>query len=254
MAESWTGVFRVGDAEASRASQVAVPALCGWLQEAAGRNARANAISIEDLHAQGLTWVLGRLELEWPGWPRSGRSARVSTWPARVRSFFVVRDFEVEDAETKQPWVRATSTWFVMSRRRRRAVRIPASVAEVARPDRPRALEETWAKLPAIGRVDRTLELEVGARDLDVNDHVNHIRTVAWGLECCAPTKAGAPVLRSLQVDFLAELRLGDRAVVRAEVAERRGSRLASASIETSEGVEAARLRAAWGPVAESGV
>ena len=66
-------------------SRLAAPALLGFLMEAAGHNADALGVSILQLAARNLTWMLSRLRVrlrEHPGWRAS---LTVETWPSRPR-------------------------------------------------------------------------------------------------------------------------------------------------------------------------
>ena len=55
--------FRVRAAEAGMRNRLTVAAFCGYLQEAAGNHARELGLGIQELRAEGLTWMLARLQI-----------------------------------------------------------------------------------------------------------------------------------------------------------------------------------------------
>lgn len=250
MAESWTQTFEVRSYETDPGGGLSIPSLCNYFQEAAGVHSRMTGVSIDDLGRDNLTWVLGRLELEVERPPDWRQEVRVTTWPARMRSFFVVRDFLVE-SEEHGVLARATSTWFVIDLSKRRAVRVPPLVRDLPRPDRERAKEESWARLPQPRRVDLSRRFGIRRSDLDVNIHVNHVKYLEWALETLELDFFAAWRLQSLEIDFLAELRFGDSVLTEAEVRLESEAAEVLFSVSREEGgVEAARISSRWAPVA----
>lgn len=244
MHDSWTQAFEIRATDVGAQDRLTVPALCRYLEEAAGQHATANGVSIEDLGRDNRTWVLGRLEMEIDELPGLSKRVEVTTWPARHRSFFVVRDFCAIDAASGEELVRATSTWFVIDRERRRAVRVPQMVRDLPTPDRPRALEETWSKLPRPERVDLSRSVAIGEDDLDVNEHVNHVRYLDWALATMDADFVSSRRLAELQIDFLAELTAEDEVV--AEAALQPDGSTVLFRIASAAGFEAARVRSRW--------
>ena len=247
MHDTWTQAFEIRATDVGSHDRLAVPALCRYFEEAAGRHAIANGVSIDDLGRDNRTWVLGRLEMEIDELPGVSGRVEVTTWPSRHRSFFVIRDFLARDAESGTELARATSTWFVIDRERRRAVRVPQIVLDLPSPDRPRALEETWTKLPRPERADLSRSVAIGEDDLDVNDHVNHVRYLDWALATVDAEFAGGRRLSELQIDFLAELTVEDQVVAEATL-QPDGSTVLF-RIASVTGFEAARVRSRWLPL-----
>ncbi len=247
MAELWTQRFDVRTYELDPSGRLSVTSLCDYCQEAAGMHSRVMGISIGDLGRNNLTWVLGRLELEIDHMPRWRDELTVTTWPARHRSYFVVRDFLIEDEH--RVLARATSTWFVIDLERRRAVRVPEAVRSLPLPDRERAREESWAKLPRPEVTDRSARFTVRHGDLDENAHVNHVRYLEWALETLDREFHAGHRLTEVAIDFLAELGYGDTVSTAAQlIAEGDSTTLLSSVLGERDGVEAARVRALFRP------
>ncbi len=245
MADSLTLRFEVRSYETDPSGRLSIPGLCNYLQEVASTHAADLGISIDDLRRDDLTWVLGRLQLEVERLPRWRDEVRVTTWPSRLRGFFVMRDFLVEDADGVL--ARATSTWFVIDLVRRRVVRIPAAVRALRLPERERALAETWAKLPPLEASDREARFTIRQSDIDINIHVNHVKYLEWALETLDIEFFAERRLTALEVDFLAELNYGDSVATRARILPERDSTTVLFSVRGERaGAEAARIRSSW--------
>lgn len=248
MADAWTQRFEVRSYETDPGGRLSVTGLCDYLQEAASAHAVDLGISIGDLGRSQLTWVLGRLQLSIDRLPTWQDAVEVTTWPSRLRGFFVNRDFLVESAG-REVLARATSTWFVIDVDRRRAVRIPEVVRALRLPERERALRETWAKLPAPDAPDRTGRFAIRRSDLDLNDHVNHVSYLEWALETLDLEFFSARRLARLEIDFLAELTYGDSVLTEAQTIPDGDSTTVLFSVRGERAPdEAARIRSHWRP------
>ena len=244
----WSGTFPIHTYELDPSFRLAVPALLGFLQEAAGHNADALGFSIPQLAARNLTWMLSRLRVrlrEHPGW-RS--SLTVETWPSGFSRLFALRDFRLRlDGRVIGE---AASAWLLMDLGRRRPVR-PESAADWSGLIHPeRAWEADMEKLPpfpeAPGGGAREAELSVRYSDLDVNLHANNLRYAELVLESLP-----AELLRSwlpveLDLDFLAEAGAGQRILSRS--APLGGGTFAHCLLRPADGVELLRARSAWRP------
>ncbi len=246
MADAWTQRFAVRSYETEPGGRLSLTGLCNYLQEAAGAHAVDLGISIGDLGRDNLTWVLGRLELRIERMPRWREVVDVTTWPSRLRSLLVLRDFLVESAE-REVLARATSTWFVIDLERRRAVRIPEAIRGLRLPERQRALEETWAKLPPVEAPDHRGRFAIRRSDLDVNVHVNHVSYLEWALETLDLEFFAGRRLVELEIDFLAELTYGDAVVTEAQTLDGGDSTVVLFSVKREGAAsEAARVRGRW--------
>ena len=244
----WSGAFPIHTYELDPCFRLAVPALLGFLQEAAGHNADALGFSIPQLAARNLTWMLSRLRLrlrEHPGWRAS---LLVDTWPSGLNRLFALRDFRLllEGRLIGE----ATSAWLLMDLARRRPVR-PESAADWSGMVHPeRALAVDLAKLPPFpetpGAGARQAELAVRYCDLDVNLHANNLRYAELVLESLPADLLAASVPAELDLDFLAEVGAGERILSRS--APLGGGAFAHSLVRLTDGLEVARARSAWLP------
>jgi acyl-ACP thioesterase len=242
----WSGAFPIHTYEVDPNSRLAVPALLGFLQEAAGHNADALGFSIAQLASRNLTWMLSRLRVrlrEHPGW-RS--SLGVETWPCGFDKLFALRDYRLRlDGRVIGE---ASSAWLLMDLGRRRPLR-PESAADWSGKIHPeRALAVDMQKLPpfpeAPGDGAREAELSVRYSDLDVNLHANNLRYAELVLESLTAELLRSSLPVELDLDFLAEAGAGQRILSRS--APLGGGVFAHSLLRRDDGEEIARARTAW--------
>jgi acyl-ACP thioesterase len=248
----WSGAFPIHTYEVDPCFRLALPALLGFLQEAAGHNADDLGFSIPQLAPRNLTWMLSRLRLrlrEHPGWRAV---LMVDTWPCGFSRLLALRDFRLRLGG--RVIGEAASAWLLMDLGRRRPVR-PESAADwsgLIHPERAFAADTSrLPPLPAGGGGTRQAELAVRYCDLDVNLHANNLRYVEWVLESLPVELLRSSVPRELDLDFQAEAGAGER--IRSLCAPLPGGAFAHSLVRLADGVEVARARSVWGPPAPAG-
>ncbi len=187
--------------------ELTVPALCNYLQNAASNHARALGFGIAALEAQGLTWVLCRLRLVLVRTPMWHNTVTIETWPSELNRVCAFREFGIYDSAGGQIGA-ATTSWMVLNSARRRPVGLPGFVREVALARRTRLVELPEVNLvwPAGATPVASQSWRAGGSDLDFNQHVNHVRYIAWCLDTLPPALADGSRLQELDIQFLAEL------------------------------------------------
>lgn len=241
----WEQQFEVRAYEVDLRGCLATPTLCDWLQEAAGRHARALGWAIQELEKEGLTWVLSRLHLRLetrPGW---GSVVRLMTWPVGAHRLFAVRDFRLLDEEGGEVGV-ATSGWLLVKLASRRPARPPAEIETMARVAPGRALEDEFARLPTAEAGEPVASFTARYSDLDVNHHVNNVALVRMVLDAAPGSTLGSHVLAELEVEFRAEVTLGDALQARVVRDEENDSCYLHSLVRVSDRHEVVRARTRW--------
>lgn len=239
----WSEGVRVRAHEVGPDGVAAMPALCNWLQEAAGNHATALTWGVENLQEQSLTWVLARLHLRVGRWPRWREELVVRTWPSGVARIYAVREFQLSAGT--EVLALGTSGWVVLDTANRRPVRPGAELAEMASRTPPRLLEDPFERLPELPAGGEAVEVRVGRSDLDLNGHANNVRFVAWVLDGMPADEAARSVLAELEVDYRAEAREGDVLRVEAGPGGEAGTWLHRIT-RAADGREVARARTRW--------
>jgi acyl-ACP thioesterase len=216
----WTESLAVRTQDLTPAGEVSMPALCGYLQEAAGPHAAALGVSMDALAAEGKAWVLARLRVAVERAPRRGDTVTIETWPSGLDGLFTTREFILTvDNEVA---ARVTSAWFVMDLERRRPARPPRAVRTLAFPDRVPALAPPPDELVPPERADHERGVTVGYHDLDRNEHVNNVRYLTWALDTLPAAVFAERRGAEVALHFRHEASLGDpiRAVVQTDATD----------------------------------
>jgi acyl-ACP thioesterase len=224
---------------------LSVPALAGFLGEAAGRHADALGVGMEALMARGLTWVLARQRFEVAAPPRLGERLEVETWPSGLDGLAALRDFVVRGPDGGER-VRAVTQWIVMNLATRRPVRPHTVLDGRFAPAVPHVLEFTAGKLPDLSRWDGEQRFHIRYADIDRNLHVNNGSYLAWAIEAMPREVWERDRLASLEVQYLAECLLGSTVLSR--MARTGPDTCAHAIVREEDGKELARMATRWTP------
>lgn len=245
--------FRVRVFQTDPGGRLTLPALCDFLQEAAGNHAGLLHASAPQMHDHGLAWVLARLYVRLERLPRWGRTLRVTTWPHARDRHSTRRDFLLQDGEGRELG-RAATSWVTLDLASRRLVPLPEFLDGLWDASVPGALDYPARSVPRLsGSGQGATPILVRRADLDVNGHVNNSRYPEWALESL-PAQVLERRLLAADVSFRAECFAGETVV--SESAPGEGGFLHA--IRRSDGTEAARMRTwwedgAWPPGARTG-
>ena len=206
-AAPWTASLPVRASDCTPHGTVSVPALCVYLQEAAGRHAAELGVSMETLQDDDRAWVLSHLHLALDRVPAGASAVTIETWPSSLEGLYATREFvlSIRGAEVG----RATSRWFVIDTERRCPVRPPRSLYDLKTPDRPRPLPHDFDDLPAPTRIDHETLRRAHYPDLDLNRHVNSARYLEWVLGTLPDDVLDTHRCTGVALQFRAEATLG---------------------------------------------
>ena len=239
----WSEAFRVRAYEVDASGRASVPALCNWLQEAAGNHATSLDWGLDDLHEKGLTWVLGRLHLRLAARPAWREDVTVSTWPAGVQRLYALREFRIAGRGGELGV--ATTAWLLVSAASLRPARLPVGLEEIARDGPGRVLDDPFAKLPEVTHPEFESTLEVRFSDLDMNRHANNVSLIACALEPLPENVVLGRSLAELEIEFRAEALRPDCLLVQAE-RHGEGCRFVHRLRRERDGREVARALSVW--------
>src|SRR5512138_1797291 len=159
--------FSVRSYEVDAFNELAVPALWGYLQEAAGLSADRLGFGVKRLMDAGFTWVLARQRLEIARAARFGETVEIETWPNGTERLAAFREFVVRCGG--EEIARATSTWFLLELKTRRPVD-PATALESAFPRErgPSAVALPAGKIPTLERAELERPFAIRFADIDL--------------------------------------------------------------------------------------
>ena len=176
--------FTVRSYEAGIANHVTLPTLCNYMQEAAGVNAARLGWGIQDLQAEGLTWMLSRLRVGVIRYVPWGETVTVRTWPSGTKGRLIAKRCFLGLDEKGDELFRASSEWLYVDMAAQKIAKLPETFADlvpVGTPDF--ELSDIGGKFAHLPSVEGSAEILTRHSDLDFNDHVNNVHYVEWMLE-----------------------------------------------------------------------
>ena len=239
-----TEAFDVHTYEVDAFHALAVPALAGYLQDAAGLQAAEMGCGIDELRERGLTWVLSRQRIEVCRLGRLGDALKVETWPSGVERVFALREFRVTRGDGTLI-ARASTHWAVMALEKRRPVRPDRVLAPEFHPAAERELPPA-EDLPPLGQADEERRFRIRYSDIDQNLHVNNTSYLAWALEAVPREVWRDCATLWADVHFLAECTYGSRILSRVRARTERD--FLHSIVREEDGKELARVGTRWAP------
>lgn len=240
--EIWEEQHQIRSYDADPGGRASLTALYAFLLESAGNHATVGGFGFKDMWSRGLIWVLTRFKLIVERYPMWNEKVVVQTWSRGRDGLFYVRDYFLKD-EAEGLLARATSSWAVLSAETHKPETREIFVGHFPqRPDQ-QALAETLQKLPAVEGPHSVSEYRVRFSDLDFNRHANSMRYVEWMLNGLDAETRFDRLFRSVEVNYLAEAKLGDEVLIRTQKSPATPNLLLSSVSTISDGKDAARAR-----------
>ncbi|MDD8030999.1 MAG: thioesterase [Acidobacteriota bacterium] len=219
-------------------------ALMNYLQDAARQHSIRDHFSVFELFDKGLTWVVSRYHLKIDRYPELGEKIQVKTWASGKFGYYALRDFEIYDTSQKQLAV-ATSSWMIIELNSRRPVKVenlfPDSLILPAR-----ILDDDFAVLPIVERLDYKTSFRVCFEDLDFNRHVNNVVYSRWAVEGMPQEVLFSSRVYELEVNYRSEAFFGDEIEIISQCPSSPEDFWVQQVFNLSTGKELARLRSLW--------
>jgi acyl-ACP thioesterase len=235
--------FEVHSYEVDAFGHLALASLAGYLQEAAWVHARRLDCAVEMLMPRGLTWVIGRQQIQLARAIEQGERLEVSTWPSGLDRRTALRDFEIRGFGGDLV-ARAVSQWLILDLETRKPVRpeavLPPSLLEVVAHALPLATD----KLPEVAVHSGEWRSRVRYQDIDINKHANNSSYLSWALEALPIDAWSTRRLAFCDAQYFSECRYGDAVLSRIEPAGK--DEFHHSIVREHDGRELARLVTRW--------
>jgi acyl-ACP thioesterase len=183
--------------------------ICGYLFEMATIHARKLNYGFEDMKKSNHYWVLSRLLVQVNNCPKFDQNINIETWTKGTNRLFALRDFCIRDQD-KNVLALATTAWLALDK----------STGRPARPEYMKqfhsfhagknAIEEVPGKLNPPESNQPESSVAVSYSDLDINEHVNAGRYIAWIQNHFKPEHYLRKEIKSFQINFHNETRFGE--------------------------------------------
>jgi len=238
----WTEEIRIHSYDVDPGRKISIESLLRYFQEAAWNHAEHLGLGYSQFRRRGHLWLLSRMMVvvdSYPGW---GQSAVVRTWPCGSKSLLALRDFEVLDGQGRRQ-AAATSGWLIFDPQSRRPQRPEPILGSIRTFPDFRAAGGDAPKLAALESGSAGAAAEVKYSDLDLNDHVNNAVYARWLLDSYPVAFHRTHRVRSLAINFLAELDGNDSFEITTRA---KGLRVCHAIRRRIDGTEACRAEIEW--------
>ena len=211
---SYTTPYTVQTYDIDKRRRMTVAALVKQMQEAAMQNVMEMKVSVWDMEAQRISWVLLRKNLRINRLPMIGERLTFYTCPTGFEKVFTFRDYKVFD-EKGDLIAYSSSSWLLLNTHTRRMERIPAWILEFEKdmPPAENCLERPSVKLPAIEKVDFSTDFRVNWHDLDFNGHLNNVYYLQWMLETLPDDLLENGTLKAFDIQYKVEGQWKDEVV-----------------------------------------
>ncbi len=186
------------------------------MQDAATHHAASWGYDFHSLLAAGQVWILSRAKIRFDDLPVEGEAVTIRTWPRGTsRRVFFLRDFELFRPGGRS-LAAATSAWVLIDPVSRRLLSPQALARAVPTDDASSALDEPLDKLRVPAELPERHTVLAGYSAVDTLGHVNNARYVEWACDSIPFDLYRRQRLQWLQINYLSEVRPGERVSVRA--------------------------------------
>lgn len=152
-----------------------------YFQEAAQRHLKNLNIGLDFAFEKDLAWILVKYEIDFFSYPKGGEKITVETEATGYNRFEAFRRFSIF-SENGEEIISGKSVWMLANIKTGRPIRV-SGVKELEILD---CLEGNVYKIPRLIKVDDfdiEKRFDVRYLDIDINQHVNNTKYVAWGIE-----------------------------------------------------------------------
>lgn len=195
--------------------------LTAFLQEAAWKHANHLDLGYEFMQEQGVAWMLARIYFEMEHYPVWRDEITIRTWPKGTEGLFFVRDMNIYNSVNLIIGA-ATTRWLLVDLKSKRP-RIPALHSDILTVNKDKhAVDKKPEKL----RLTSKTEIErLNARisDIDLNNHVNSNKYIEWITNNLEAAFQCNHSIKSFQMNFLNEVKLGEEVVIYRETDDSTG-------------------------------
>ncbi|MEN1984778.1 acyl-[acyl-carrier-protein] thioesterase [Paenibacillus hubeiensis] len=209
----YTRAYRIGSADSDYMSLYRPSALLEHMQLAADGDLSSMGITVSEMLAQGLGWMLLTTDLTILRPARLEEEVSLQTWHKGNKGVMWLRDFVLSDNQ-ENVIAEARTTWALVDMQKRKLLRPTALPFEV-RSHPARSLGDIPAKvsLPDSLQTWEADRFEVRYSSTDSNGHMNNAR---YADLCCdtLTTEELETGIRRLQISYHREVRMHEQVVV----------------------------------------
>lgn len=157
-----------------------------------------------------LIWVVTKMRVQVVQYPVWGDVVEIDSWVSGSGKNGMRRDFLIRDYLTGQIRARATSNWAMMNQDTRKLSKMPDDVRAEISPfylDRCVMTEEPGQRIVKLDDSAPFIKTGLVPRlhDMDMNQHVNHVKYISWVLESVPQSLLVAHELMGMTLEYRKE-------------------------------------------------
>lgn len=198
---NFTQCYPKGDIKFSELSNI--------LQITASEHAEKIGFGYGDMMAFNQSWVLSRMLIEIEKLPQYTQSFTVKTWIQNFSGIKSIRNFEI--ILNDQIIITSTSLWVVFNIEKRKAEPLSLNTEHINLTQNQSSTKNDLKKIPLNTNHNIIGIHQVKLSDLDIANHANNMKYMEWCFDALDPKSITDGSVRSIEMNFLRELKLGDK-------------------------------------------
>ncbi|UZR93539.1 acyl-[acyl-carrier-protein] thioesterase [Chondrinema litorale] len=233
--------YRIYHTHLNPNQKLSIPALAGFLQEAAWLNVKEIGVPTSMLLKQNIAWVLTRMNILINDEADHRDDITVETWPSGSDKYYFYRDFQIYNK--KKQIARVTNNWILINLKTRQLTPVPEFLSKLAFDHSKTPLERAKSKIQAPKNSEFQLDIKVNWHQLDINQHTNNTFYLQWILDTIPIEIHQSYSLKEVDIIFKAESLLNESLKA---IAEKQEDETYFHQIKNEEGKELVRAKTVW--------
>lgn len=180
-----------------------------YFQELSTNQGDTLGIGGDFLKENQIAWFLVKYVIFFKSYPQYKDKVTVTTEATGMDKFCATRRFTIEDSQG-EPIVIVNTQWLLMNRTTKKMERIN-NYPEFDAYDCFEKGEPLFKKVAKLSGCDLEKTFNVRYLDIDFNNHVNHVKYLAWAIEVLPLEVVKTKVLRETKIIYKAQSFYGDQ-------------------------------------------
>ncbi|WKY48289.1 thioesterase [Eubacteriaceae bacterium ES3] len=193
-------------------------AVMNYFQEVSTNQGIALGVGADYLSQKQLAWFLVKYDIRFEKTPEYRSQVRVTTEATGMDRYCAVRQFKITDLDHNDLIV-ADTQWLLINRETQKMESVDAH-PEFMVYNCFEKKEPIFKKLPRLKNPLTGKKFEVRFLDIDFNNHVNHVKYIAWGIEALPLEIVKTKELKRAKIVFKEQCFYGDQVEVLSEAVE----------------------------------
>lgn len=237
--------YKVHNYEADGNGRILISSLMNYLEDMAIEQASEFGSGIEYLKQNNIAWVVYKWQVKVNKYACVGEKLKVRTWPHTYRKFYAYRKHEIENSNG-EVIVEADSIWFMIDINKRRPCKISDEIVKMFGLKEGTKEEIAFDKLSAPSSAEIEKTFQVRYSDIDMNEHVNNVKYIAWSLETVPMEIIKKLQLKQLNINYEKETTYGAKVTVKSEVIEQEKEFIVLSSLINEKGDKLTLVKTEW--------